>query len=311
MKFPSVYIPRCISNSLITFFGVVKYVDNAPGVVFSFVSQITRLTAFGGFHNVHSWTAWLVCNHEKTGGHQLNNTDAKVFIPHRVNSDERLLIALNEFLVWCIYDKFYVVFDRQVFRKVFQVLDTVVIFLIPARSDKDQMDSIPEILIIHQQSSEFVHALEDQRMIFLRSVLADWQDIDFSLTVGQMLQLLEILNLTRWINSMGRKLWIPNCQDVILCPGAVHHRNISTSTNNAIESREKSVVIQFNHRQKRISRDVACVVVRKSSTGDSPKHICADGWVVSVGGNFASSDVLEDGVSERVAWKNWCSIEIC
>lgn len=224
-----------------------------------------------------------------------------MFVPHRMNADDGFLVTLNEFLIRRVHLKLDVVIDGQVLREVFEVLNAVKIFLMSARSDEDEMDSIPKLFVVHQQRSQLVHALEDQRMVLFRSVLSNRQYEDFSFAVGDVLKHFEIFHLARRVNDVSFELRIPNRQNVILRPRAVYHHSVSASSDDTVESRKESVVVELDHRQKWISCDVACVVVSERSIGDATQHVGADGGIVCVRGDFALANVLKDWVSERVA----------
>lgn len=88
---------------------------------------------------------------------------------------------------------------------------------------------------------------------------------------------------------------------MILRPRRIHHDGLGASTREPVENREKSVVVELCPAQEWIFGHVVLVVVRQRAVRNAPQHVSADGGVVSVGGNFSSTDVLENGIREGVA----------
>lgn len=111
--------PCCAADPFVVLPVVVENRCDASCVVFGFVCQISGLTAFGGLDNVHTGTAGSIRNHDEASCHQLNDADAKMLVPHRVNSYEGLLVTLNKLLVGSVDYKFDMLVQREVLSEIF------------------------------------------------------------------------------------------------------------------------------------------------------------------------------------------------
>lgn len=90
---------------------------------------------------------------------------------------------------------------------------------------------------------------------------------------------------------------------MVLGPRRVHHNGLSAPTRKSVENREESVVVELRPAQEGILGDIVLIVVRQRAVRDATQHVCADGGVVGVGRDFSTTDVLENGIRERIAWK--------
>lgn len=92
---------------------------------------------------------------------------------------------------------------------------------------------------------------------------------------------------------MTHTLWLtPLRNDVIVCPGPVHHNHISTTSDNTINRTEKFVIArneidrvsqhQFDGTHSCAVTDKCIIVVCCTFLTNSLQHICTDGGIMCI-----------------------------
>lgn len=136
-------------------------------------SQVSIPTAFRCLNDIHQWTSrsekhrkihhklkskflnsnnicWFngknglchkpVRNSNQSSGHQLNDADTKVFVPHRVDAHFGCFVVLNQFLVRNIGFNFNWFLQRQMLAQVFHALLSLFILFVTTWSNNNQFN---------------------------------------------------------------------------------------------------------------------------------------------------------------------------